>query len=137
MRTLLLVAIATFGLAANAHFKIGTYAGETATGEICKYEFIAVDFGGMSKHPLNENVAVEVTLGSESHQFNNSHRPMFKAGKIGPEKEILSGALYELGAMKGNRVYMNNKGPFKFEFYKKDNNGYTMIECNNLTYETK
>ena len=120
---------------AMAHFKIGNYKGTYASGTECAFSIKAVHFKNDLKHPLNEQVMIEI----DEQEYEFIHLAIVEDNqlKVRPKKEILSTVEATNYGAVAYEMHMNEQGPFKMVFtsdnYKNKEESFKLT-CGNLKY---
>lgn len=121
---------------ANAHFKIGFYDGTATDGSKCSFEIKAVNFKNNLKHPLNEQVEIEV---ASDRTLTFTHLAIVDAvkGTVRPKAKTLSAVeALENGAV-AMELIMNHEGPVQMLTFTDNYSDASLNErnvCANLKY---
>lgn len=101
---------------AMAHFKIGTYTGNSADGSSCSFTIKSLNFPGGLKHPLNEQVEIEISWHNLTRTFSHLAIVNDEDGTVTPKKEILSHVQPNTAGAIAYELHMGQDGPTKLTY---------------------
>lgn len=138
MKYVLLLAL--FSTSAFAHFQIGTYVGTDINGQACTVKIKSVSFTNNLKHPLAENVEIEVPFHNETRTFSHLAIVDSTKGTVRPKKEILSSVSVEKTGASAYELIMDEAGPAKMVYMKDnyvDRTQSILMSCDELLYQVQ